>query len=114
MLKKTILIIESYSEISRTFALILQKNGYLTDLAQTTQEALEKLASNSYDAVIIDDEPAHIDSAKILENLNQQKTAKIVITDNPEKVSFNTADAYIQKIFNPQELLAITRKTLKT
>jgi DNA-binding response OmpR family regulator len=111
--KTTILIIENYKEIARTFALILQKNGYAAEIAETTAEALEKIQTTRYAAVIIDDEPPIINSAIILQKLNMQKTAKIVITDSPEKAIREGADAYMQKIVKPHELLLITRKALR-
>lgn len=110
---KKILIIENYKEILRTFALILQKNGYATEIAETTAEALQKIQATRYAAAIIDDESPIINSTIILQKLNMQKTAKIVITDSPEKAIRDGADAYMQKIVKPHELLLITRKALR-
>jgi DNA-binding response OmpR family regulator len=110
---KKILIIENYKEIASTFALILQKNGYTTEIAETTAEALEKIKTTHYAAAIIDDESPIVNSTIILQKLNMQKTAKIVITDSPEKAFREGADAYMQKIVKPHELLLITRKALR-
>ncbi len=113
MLKKTILIIENYKELARTFALILQKNGYATDTAETTTEALEKIQKNNYAATIIDDEPPNINSSRILQQLSTHGTAKIVITDYPEKAVLDGADACLNKIIKPDQLLLLTKETLK-
>ena len=113
--KKSILIIENYTELAKTFSLILQKNGYSTDTAETTIEALEKIRNNQYSTVLIDDEPPNINTSLILQELNKQKTVKIVITDHPEKAVSNGADACINKIVKMDELilLLLTKEKLR-
>lgn len=110
MKKRSILIIENYTELSKTFSLILRKNGYNTDIAQTTLEALEKIRNNHYNTVLIDDEPLHIDTNVILHELTKQKTVKIVITDHPEKAISNGANACINKIVKMDELLFLLKR----
>ncbi len=110
MKKRSILIIENYTELSKAFSLILRKNGYNTDIAQTTLEALEKTRNNHYNIVLIDDEPLRIDASIILRELTKQKTVKIVITDHPEKAVSNGANACINKIVKMDELLLLLTK----
>lgn len=108
--KKEILIIEDYEEISRTFESILQKNGYATDIAQTSEEAMKKIRANSYAAAIIDAELP--DSTNILLKLANFNIIKIVVTDYPEKAKLNGADACLMKIVKPNELLCLMQKML--
>jgi DNA-binding response OmpR family regulator len=113
LLNKKILVVESYPDLTRTFALILQGNGYITESARTTDEAVEKIQNDRYDAVLIDDEPPLVEAQAILQSVVEQRIAKIVITDYSERASHNGADACINKIVKPRELLLLTRKLLK-
>ena len=113
MKKKSILIIENYTVLAKTFSLILKKNGYNTETAETTIEALERIRNSHYSAVLIDDEPLHIDTVVILQELSKQKTVKIVITDHPEKAICNGADGCINKIVKMDELILLTKEKLR-
>jgi CheY-like chemotaxis protein len=107
--EKTILIVENYPDLARAFTLVLQKNGYSTDKAKSTMEALEKIRKNRYSAVLIDDEPPEIDTATLLLELNKHNTTKIVITDYPEKAATQGAHACLNKIVKMDQLLLLLK-----
>jgi DNA-binding response OmpR family regulator len=111
---KKILLVENCKSISNVFALILQKNGFTTDIAESTAESLQKICTCQYDEILIDEDPPNVSSKIILQKLANNKTIKIVITDYPEQARLNGADACLEKIVRPIELILITQKLLKS
>jgi DNA-binding response OmpR family regulator len=48
-----VLIVDSNKSTSRTFKLILQKRGFAVVVAEDSKNALEKIKTNRFDAVVI-------------------------------------------------------------
>lgn len=101
----------NYFQVAKTFACILKKNGYTADIAQTSQEAIEKTDLRQYAIAIIDAEDQ--DSIPLLRKLAETRTFKIVITDFPDKAVLNGADACLKKVVKPQELLLVIKKLIE-
>jgi len=112
----SILIIDDDENITRTFARILQKNGYQTDIAQTAAEAIQKTASQSYDVALVDVCLPDMNGMDLLFKIgnNGGKMIKIIITGFAS-MSNNGAhpDAYLLKPIKPQELLSIISQKTK-
>ncbi len=115
--KKIILLIDNDKEVVHTFARILERCGYATDVAKTGREALQKTLSKSYDAALIDVELSDIDGTELLLKLNNTcpKMVKIIITaklDCSSKATDNGADAFLIKPTHPIHLLELLKEKL--
>jgi DNA-binding NtrC family response regulator len=112
---KTVLIIDDDENITKTFARILQKNGYHTDTAQTGKEAIQKANAKFYAVALIDVCLPDLNGAELLDKLADHggKMVKIIITGFPAIAPTSGADAYLVKPVKPQELLSIIREKIK-
>lgn len=114
---KTVLIIDDDVNITRTFARILQKKGYKTDIAQTGKEAIEKANTKLYAVALIDICLPDLNGMELLDKLDDHggKMVKIIITGFPTMAPKKgvTADAYLLKPVKPEELLAIIEQKTK-
>ncbi len=112
---KKILIIDDDTNITRAFSRILQKNGYLTDVAGTGREALEKAGNTSYAAALID--VCLPDSNGVTLTSRLQKLdcnmVKIIVTGFPSKAPKDEADACLVKPVAPENLLATLKEKLE-
>jgi len=118
--QKTILVVDDDKSILRTFARILQKNGYEIDTAETGKEAMEKAENRQYDLALVDIRLPDMDGTDLLAKLKKplQNTVKIMITGFPSletgvKALDEGADAYLVKPVKPQELLVLLEEKLK-
>jgi DNA-binding response OmpR family regulator len=118
--KKNILVIDDDKSILRTFTRILQKNGYVIDVAETGKEALEKAAKKNYDLALIDIRLPDMEGTDLLVKMqhSMRDSIKIMITGFPSletgvKALDEGADAYLVKPVNPEELLALIEEKFK-
>lgn len=114
---KTALIIDDDKNITRTFARILQKNGYETDTAQTGKEAIEKAKAKCYSLALIDVCLPDVNGMELLDKLDDHgcRMIKIIITGFPNAPpkGGKPADAYLLKPVKPQQLLAVIEQKTK-
>ena len=117
---KTILIVDDDKSILRTFARILQKNGYEIDVVETGKEALEKADAKKYDLALLDIRLPDMDGTELLAKMKKQlqTTIKIMITGFPSletgvKALDEGADAYLVKPVKPEELLMLIEEKMK-
>jgi two-component system response regulator HydG len=117
---KTILIVDDDKSILRTFARILQKNGYEIDVVETGKEALEKADTKKYDLALLDIRLPDMDGTELLAKMKKQlqNTIKIMITGFPSletgvKALDEGADAYLVKPVKPEELLMLIEEKMK-
>jgi DNA-binding response OmpR family regulator len=118
--KKNILVIDDDKSILRTFTRILQKNGYLIDVAETGKEALEKAEKKKYDLALIDIRLPDMEGTDLLIKMqhSMRDSIKIMITGFPSletgvKALDEGADAYLVKPVKPEELLALIEEKFK-
>ena len=114
---KSMLIIDADAGITRTFARILERNGYRADVAHSGEEALQKMGLKHYDVALVDFCLADTDGLGFLEKLKERDSgmARIVITSSIVNVpnSAELVDEYLLKPVKPQELLAIIEQKTK-
>jgi DNA-binding response OmpR family regulator len=118
--QKHILVIDDDKSILRTFTRILQKNGYVIDVAETGKEALEKSAKQRFNLALIDIRLPDIDGTELLVKLKKSMpdAVKIMITGFPSletgiKALDQGADAYLVKPVKPEELIALIEEKFK-
>ena len=82
-MNKKILIVEDEFPIGKALEIKLGKSGYIVEIADNGQEALNLLAINSYDLVLLDIMMPIIDGWTVLQSLKDQGIqTKIIVTSN--------------------------------
>lgn len=111
-----LLLAEDERSLSRAVTEILKKNNYSVDAVYDGVEALEYLASENYDGVILDIMMPKIDGIGVLRQMRQRgdRTPVLILTAKSEvddKVLGldSGADDYLTKPFAVKELLARIR-----
>jgi len=93
---------------------ILHKQGYTIDTAVTGHEALLKLGTDSYSAVLIDVMLGDMNGLDLLSSIQEISSGmlKIVLTGNPSDIDRTRAlksgaDYYMSKPIRPERLVGI-------
>lgn len=116
-----ILLAEDERSLSRAVIALLEKNNYSADAVYDGSEALEYLAAENYDAVILDIMMPKMDGLTVLRKLRERGshipvlllTAKSEVED--KVIGLDTgANDYLTKPFATAELLARIRAMTRT
>lgn len=116
-----ILLAEDERSLSRAVVALLEKNNYSADAVYDGAEALEYLAAENYDAVILDIMMPKMDGLTVLRKLRERGshvpvlmlTAKSEVEDKVAGLDTGTND-YLTKPFATAELLARIRAMTRT
>lgn len=111
-----ILYAEDEPALSRAVTMILTRNHYIVDTVCDGQQAIERLNSGCYDAVILDVMMPKLDGLSVLKEIRKRGnllpvlllTARADISDRVEGLDAGAND-YLPKPFDTQELLARIR-----
>ena len=108
-----LLLAEDERSLSKALCTILTRNGYEVDAALDGQDALERIESGCYDAVVLDIMMPKVDGITVLKTIraNGNLTPVLMLTAKSEiddKVTGLEAGAndYLTKPFNSRELMA--------
>jgi DNA-binding NtrC family response regulator len=116
--KKRILVVDDDVDILRVFKVILEKEGYEVETAETGEAALEKLKNEKFSVCLVDVRLPDMDGTDILLNMaNDPETIKIIVTgfstiDVGKKAADYGADDFLVKPVRAEELLATVRERL--
>lgn len=120
MKKASILIVDDDRTILQTLKAILESKGYITDTAETGNEAIEKSKSKFYNLALLDIRLPDMEGTKLLTEMKDThpKMMKIMITghaslENAMESLNHGADAYLMKPVKPDELLKTIEEKLK-
>ena len=115
-----ILLVDDEAAITDNLAPFLGRAGYVVEVAADGQEALEKTASFQPDLIVLDVLMPRLDGRAVLRQLRQKDdwTSVILLTQVGESVERamaleEGADDYLNKPFDPQELVARIRAVLR-
>jgi DNA-binding NtrC family response regulator len=118
--KDHILIVDDDKSITMSLSILLQSEGYHTDIAHTGKEAIEKSHENIYDLAILDIKLPDVEGTSLLTALRETapKTIKIMLTGYPmldnAVTSLNRgADAFLMKPVEPEKLLEIIKEKIE-
>ena len=111
-----LLLAEDEKALSKALVAILERNNYSVDAVYDGQAALEYLATDNYDGVILDIMMPKVDGIAVLEELRRREnlipvlllTAKSEVDDKVQGLDAGAND-YLTKPFHPRELLARIR-----
>jgi DNA-binding NtrC family response regulator len=116
--KTRILVVDDDVDILRVFKVILEKEGYVVETAETGEAALEKLKTEKFSVCLVDVRLPDMDGTDILLNMaDDPETIKIIVTgfstiDVGKKAADYGADDFLVKPVRAEELLATVRERL--
>jgi DNA-binding response OmpR family regulator len=115
-----ILLVDDESAITDNLSPFLERTGFMVEVASDGEEALLKIDAFDPDLIILDVLMPRMDGRAVLRHLRQNDnwTAVILLTQVGESVERamaleEGADDYLNKPFDPQELVARIRAVLR-
>jgi two-component system KDP operon response regulator KdpE len=117
-----ILVVDDEPQIRRVMRTTLVANGYEVDDARTAEEALEKLRTGRYDALLLDVNLGDANGIELCRTIRRERpnlepSILMLTVRNTEKDKVQALDAgaddYITKPFSTPELLARIRAALR-
>ena len=115
----SVLIVDDDRELAQMLTEYLTAEGFVTAVAHDGSTALNKLATNKYELVILDVMLPSLNGFDVLRNLRQSLSVPVIMltahgTDVDRIVGLELgADDYLGKPFNPRELVARIRAVLR-
>ena len=114
-----ILVVDDDKSIRVSLRAILEREGYVVDLAASGQEAVKKSQCHAYNVFLLDIRLPDIEGVELLKLMNDSvpKTRKIMMTGYPSmknaiaSVNYG-ADAYLVKPFEVDKLLGTVKTQL--
>jgi two-component system, OmpR family, response regulator MtrA len=117
--EERVLLVEDDASIRETTALGLRSAGFRVTEAEDGREALAKVGSNAYDAIVLDVMLPHVDGLEVCREVRRTSTVPIVMlsarSDTVDVVVGLElgADDYVAKPFEMPELVARVRAALR-
>ncbi|HLV80250.1 MAG TPA: response regulator [Chthonomonadaceae bacterium] len=117
--EKKILAVDDEPSIVRLIQINLEKQGYQVITAYDGKEALEKVASEHPDMVVLDVMMPFMDGFEVLRTLRKEPATRelpvIMLTAKAQDADVYTgykdgADSYLTKPFNPRELISFVQR----
>jgi len=116
-----LLICEDNKLVMKTLFVVLERDGFMVDLAQDGNKAFELLQKNVYDLILIDIHiPFHsgLEIIKFLRSDLKQRTPVLVLSafsdlEMQRQAAELEIDGYMLKPFNPADLTQKIRSILK-
>lgn len=115
-----ILVVDDEPSITKLIAFNLEKSGFSVDTAADGQTALDKVAADEPDLIILDLMLPHIDGLEVCKRLRQQEntTPILMLTAKDDEIDKVLglelgADDYLTKPFSPRELVARVKAILR-
>ena len=115
--KKSVLLIDDDKAILRSIGLVLERNGFNVDKAETGKEAIDKLKTQTYNVLLVDLKLPDMEGTELLSQVTMPDAVKIMFTGFPSLVSGMQAmdrgvDAYLHKPVKPEELVMVIKSKL--
>ena len=116
---RKILACDDEKHIVRLVQVNLERAGYTVVTANDGKEALEKVASENPDLVVLDVMMPYMDGFEVLQNLRRNSATRdipvIMLTAKAQDADVfkgwqSGVDCYLTKPFNPMELLSFVKR----
>lgn len=116
---RKILAVDDEKHIVRLVQVNLERAGYTVVTANDGKEALEKVASENPDLVVLDVMMPYMDGFEVLQNLRRNSATRdipvIMLTAKAQDADVfkgwqSGVDCYLTKPFNPMELLSFVKR----
>ena len=118
-MNECILVVDDDREIVNAIAILLEKEGYVVLRAYDGLEALDMLASNQVQLLIMDVMMPRLDGLSAVMKIREKRNLPIIVlsakSEDSDKVLGLSmgADDYVTKPYNPQELAARVKSHLR-
>lgn len=97
---------------------ILEAAGHIVTASTSAHDAIEKLASHSYDAVVTDWRLGDASGRTVVEAAKSHASTPVVVVSGYVTEAFQATEPlaylYLEKPVNPKELVTIVNELLKT
>jgi two-component system KDP operon response regulator KdpE len=119
MTAQRVLVVDDEPQIRRALRLILRANGYQVAEVASGEAALDALATQSFDLVILDLVLPDLDGVEVCRRLREWSRLAVVVLSahGDEEIKIRAldvgADDYVTKPFSAPELLARMRSALR-
>ena len=116
---KKILVVDDEKHIVRLVQANLDRAGYTVVSANDGKEALQKVADENPDLVVLDVMMPYMDGFEVLQNLRRNPSTRdipvIMLTAKAQDADVfkgwqSGVDCYLTKPFNPMELLSFVKR----
>ena len=116
---RKILAVDDEKHIVRLVQVNLERAGYTVVTANDGKEALQKVAEESQDLVVLDVMMPYMDGFEVLQNLRRNTETRdipvIMLTAKAQDADVfkgwqSGVDCYLTKPFNPMELLSFVKR----
>ena len=120
---KNILVIDDEKDIRDSISGILNDEGYYSETVKNSQEALSKIADNSYDVIILDVwlNDSELDGMQLLKELKKTDIEiPVIIISGHGNIEIavdaikNGAYEFIEKPFSSERLLLTVKRSIET
>jgi len=120
---KKILAVDDERHIVRLVQVNLERAGYEVVTAFDGKDALEKVASEMPDLVVLDVMMPYMDGFEVLQNLRKNPSTRelpvIMLTAKAQDADVfrgwqSGVDCYLTKPFNPMELISFVKRIFKS
>jgi len=120
---KKILAVDDERHIVRLVQVNLERAGYEVVTAFDGKDALEKVASEQPDLVVLDVMMPYMDGFEVLQNLRKNQSTRelpvIMLTAKAQDADVfrgwqSGVDCYLTKPFNPMELISFVKRIFKS
>ena len=120
---KKILAVDDERHIVRLVQVNLERAGYEVVTAFDGKDALEKVASEQPDLVVLDVMMPYMDGFEVLQNLRKNPNTRdlpvIMLTAKAQDADVfrgwqSGVDCYLTKPFNPMELISFVKRIFKS
>lgn len=115
----TILVVEDEQPVCDLVRVYLEKESFAVEVAMNGREALEKVAHNKYDLILLDIMLPEVDGWAICKEVRKNSSTPIImLTAKSEEFDRVLglelgADDYISKPFSPREMVARVKAVLR-
>ena len=120
---RKILAVDDEKHIVRLVQVNLERAGYEVVTANDGKEALQKVAEENPDLVVLDVMMPYMDGFEVLQNLRRNQSTRdipvIMLTAKAQDADVfkgwqSGVDLYLTKPFNPMELLSFVKRIFST
>jgi DNA-binding response OmpR family regulator len=118
-MSQRLLVVDDDRSIREIMKLSLEEEGYVVDTAETAEDALDLIRRNAPDLMILDVMLPGMDGFDLTKEIRRTSSLPIILltakTDTIDKVVGleSGADDYVEKPYEPRELLARLRALLR-
>ena len=116
--RKRMLVLDDDPSMQRLISTLLQRAGHRVDAVSSGTQAIERLAQQNYDALLLDIMTPTDGGMTVIRHLREAQPATlsrvVLVTASPDAVLQNIEDVYaiVRKPFQPEELLATVDRVL--